>query len=335
MTTPLVSIVIVNHNGFAITKKCLTSIYRSEQTANIKPQVSDISFEVIVVDNASIDNSIAKLKKSFSQKTNFHVVSRKTNDFLTNAYNEGFDHSRGNIVIFMNNDLTFAPDWLKEIVSPFSQKRVGIVGATILSAKEKNKIDNVGGRLNLMGYGSSMLRGKTYKVGQNSKEPFYIPGMFLAVRRSLFIKAGKFDESYKANYEDVDLAWRIRLLGYKVLIAKKAIIYHLGSWTVDKYLKKPQSSYLCRRNRLTTILKNANIMYLFSVLPLYFLLQLIIFLKELILDKDINLAMTTPRAIYYNFANFESILAKRKKIQKLKKISKRKIVKNKLVKNTK
>jgi len=217
----------------------------------------------------------------------------------------------------MNNDLIFTQNWLEEIVNALSQKKVGLVGAVILQTKEKDKIDNLGGCLNFLGYGKSILRGKRYQAGLKNKEPFYIPGMFLAIKRSLFIQAGKFDESYGANYEDVDLAWRIRLLIYKEFVAKKAIIYHLGSWTVDKHLKKSSSSYLCRRNRLTTILKNDRIMHLFFVLPLYLFFQLIIFLKELILNKDIRLALTTPKAICYNFVNLKLILAKRRKAQGL------------------
>jgi len=342
--SPLVSLIIVNFNGFEITKKCIKSIIKNSKTPKFQnskyqtsnkqtiasDQTSNIPYEIIVVDNASTDDSVAKLRKVFPQKSNFRVVSRKTNDFVAAACNDGLKYSQGEIIIFMNNDLIFTRGWLERIVNAFSLKKAGIIGATILSFHKKSRIDNMGGRLNLLGYGVGIMRGETYKSSLKISKPFYIPGMFLAVRRSLFIKAGKFDESYGANYEDVDLAWRIRLLGYKVLVAKKVIIYHLGSWTVDKYLKKSRSSYLCRRNRMTTILKNAGTIHLFFALPLYFFLQLIIFLKEFILNKNIHLALTTPEAIYYNFANLKSILTKRKRIQKFRKVSDWQILKNKL-----
>lgn len=300
MNLPKVSLIIVNYNGFRITKRCVESIFQTTGGGKM---------ETIIVDNNSTDGSAIKLRETFGRKSNLQIIPRKSNDFLAAAYNEGFRHCHGEIVIFMNNDLTFTSGWLREIINSFSEKKVGIVGATILSAREKNKIDNRGGRLNFLGYGMSII---------DEKNPFYIPGMLLAIRRSVFMRVGKFDESYGANYEDVDLAWRVRFLGYKVLVAKRAVVYHLNSWTVNKYLKKPVSSYLCRKNRLATILKNGGKIYLFLALPLYFLLQLVIFLKEFFVDRNVALAFTTPRAIYWNFANLKLILIKRERAQKLK-----------------
>jgi len=312
------SLIIVNFNGFEITKNCLQSIF---QNAN------GLDFEVIVVDNASSDRSAGKLTKLFGEKKNFFVLQRTKNDFLAAAYNDGFKSSRGKILLFMNNDLVVSKNWLSELLRAFEKKGIGMAGVSMLSYKRKNQIDNLGCKLNFLGYGQRIEAGKAFQAKSCLSEVFFVPGSVLAIRRELFEKAGGFDQSYGGNYEDVDLAWRIRLLGYKVLVAESAIVYHLGSWTVKKYLDKINSSFLCRRNRLTTILKNGGTAYLIIVLPIYLLAQTIIFLKEIFVDRNVQLATTTPRAIYYNLANLKSIMTQRKKIQALKKVADWQIIK--------
>lgn len=307
------SLIIVNYNGFEITKNCLDSIFANS---------GEVKFEVIVVDSASSDGSPEKLRELFGKRKNFFLIKRPKNDFLAAAYNDGFKKSRGQIVVFMNNDLIVSKNWLTELLKAFKNKGAGIAGVSLLSYKQKNQIDNLGCGLNFLVYGKRIGAGEIFKPGlPDFLEAFFVPGSVLSIKRQLFEKIEGFDENYGGNYEDVDLSWRTRLLGYKVLVAKKSIVYHLGSWTVKKYLSHADSSYLCRKNRLATILKNAGPAYLILMLPVYFLLQLLIFLKELVLDRNLSLTLTTPKAIYWNLINLSSLAEKRRKIQKARKVS--------------
>ena len=273
---PDISLIIVNYKGFSITKNCVESICRHS---------GNIPYEVIVVDNASSDNSVTELKKMFGNKKGFFIIARRKNDFLTAAYNEGFRHSRGKIVVFMNNDIVVTKGWLINLVNAFSNPQVGIAGVSMLD--KNGKIDNLGCSLDFLCYG--------HRINTKSRKIDFIPASLLAIRRYLFSKAGLFDEFYQGNYEDVDLALRIKKLGYKIVITENSCVYHLGSWTVNKYLGNVKSSYLCRRNRLRTILKHK-----IYILPLYLLLQVLIFIKELAVDRNSKLSFTTPQAVWDN-----------------------------------
>lgn len=306
------SLVVVNFNGYQITKKCVESIFSNS---------AGVNYELIIVDNASTDGSGEKLKKLFSKKRNVSIVETKINNFLADAFNKGFKHSKGKIVIFMCNDLIVTRNWLKNLIKAFENKKVGIAGVALLSYKKKNIVDTLGCDLNLLAYGIRIDSGKIFKQKNQFRESFFVSGSVVAIRRSLFLKTGGFDQDYQGNYEDVDLAWRVRLLGFNVVVAEKAVVYHLGSWTVKRYVGDINSSYLCRKNRLTTILKDTGCFYLLLVLPIYFPLQSFIFLKELLLSRSLPLAMTTPKAIWWNLINLKSTLEKRKKIQKNRKIS--------------
>ncbi|MGI5828261.1 MAG: glycosyltransferase family 2 protein, partial [Patescibacteria group bacterium] len=245
---PKTSLVVVSYNGYEVTKKCLDSIFRNSGDSSL--------YEVILVDNASTDESKSRLITRYANRSNFSCVSLNSNTFLTAAYNAGFMKSRADVLVFMNNDTTMTPQWLDKILSKFESKSVGIVGVSLLSGKSPDYIDSQGCSLNVLGYGFRINSGKKYSQKLEMEEPFFIAGSVLAVRRNLFQKTGMFDEAYDGNYEDVDLAWRIRLLGYSIEVAYDAIVYHYGSWSVAKFFDAHHSSYLCRKNRLMTLLKN-------------------------------------------------------------------------------
>jgi len=301
-----VSLIIVNYNGFEITKNCLESIFSNR---------GPVKFEVILVDNASTDGSAEKLEKIFVDQKDFRVIRKSKNDFLAPAYNRGFQKSRGGIVIFMNNDLVVTKDWLTELLKAFGDPRVGIAGVSLLSYDQPKQIDHQGCNLNFLGYATRINAGKVFKPKQSIRQVFFVPGAVLAIRRDLFEKVGRFDESYEGYYEDVDLAWRARRLGYKAVTAQSAIVHHRRSWTITKYLSNSRAAFLCRRNRLATLLKNAGGVHLTLMLPIYFLLQLAVFLKELFLDRNLQRARTTPQAIGNNLINLKTTLRKRRKIR--------------------
>ncbi|MCG2686163.1 glycosyltransferase family 2 protein [Candidatus Parcubacteria bacterium] len=313
MKNPIeVSLIIVNYNGFEITRDCLESIFSNR---------GEIEFEVILVDNASTDGSVEKLEKIFAHQQNLRVIKKTENDFLAPAYNRGFQESRGSIIIFMNNDLVVTKNWLPELLKAFGEPQVGIAGVSLLSYDQKDKIDHQGCGLNFLGYATRINAGKVFQPEHSMRKVFFVPGAVLAIRRELFETAGGFDGSYGGYYEDVDLAWQARLLGYKAVVARGAVVYHRRSWTITKYLSNSRAAFLCRRNRLTTILKNAGVMHLALVLPFYLALQLAVFLKELLLDRNPRRALTTPQAIRDNLINFKTIRQKRRETQQSRRVS--------------
>lgn len=294
---PDVSLVIVNYKGYEVTKKCLDSIDKTVLNKN---------YEVIVVDSASGDDSVERLEKAFSKNRNIRYIVRKSNDFLTAAYNTGLLYTRGSIVVFMNNDLVFKKPWLEKLMSLFDDREVGLAGLTVVNANN-NLVENTGGKLNCLGYGININQGNKYSQNNSLLTVDYIPGTLIVGRTELIRFIGGFDEVYGGNYEDVDLSLRLKKLGYRAVTTQDAFVYHLGSWSVIRYLKDTRSAYLCRRNRLLTMLKNYPVGKFLVVLPGYLVFQLIIIVKEIFIDRQLKLALTTPQALLWVFKNYPKL----------------------------
>ena len=290
-----VSLVIINYNGFEVTRDLLRSIFKADK--------GELGLEIVVVDNASEDDSFKKLKQGFGKKAGVKLVRKPKNNFLAEAFNYGFKFSAGKIVVFMSNDLEVNKKWLVELVKGFDDDEVGIVGVALLVFQDKRKVDCLGCNLDWFLYGKRLETGKKFKKRAGVGVVDFVSGSVVGVRRELFIKAGKFDDMYGGNYEDVDLALRIRKLGYKVVVVYKSIVYHRGSWTVDRHVGNVNSSYLCRRNRLATMIKNYPRFKLILVIPVYLCLQLGLLVKELVIDRQVRLAMTGVRAVGWNVSH--------------------------------
>jgi len=303
-----VSLIVINYNGFKITKVMVDSLLRAKK--------GELRVEIVVVDNASEDESYDLLKKEYgnSAKQNkiVKVVKKPSNNFLAEAFNFGFKHSQGKLLVFMCNDLVVDKKWLVELVKGFEDITVGIVGVSLLDFRSKKRVDCLGCSLDVFLYGQRLETGKIFRKRQGFGEVDFVSGSVVGVRRDLFVKAGKFDDKYGGNYEDVDLAMRVKRLGKRVVVAYRSVVYHRGSWTVDREVGRVNSSYLCRRNRLATMIKNYPLWKLCLVLPLYLGLQVILFVKELVINRRVKLAMTGVRAFVWSVANFRYLVSLRR-----------------------
>ena len=304
-----VSLIVINYNGFKITKVMVDSLLK----ARVKNEVRNLIYEVVVVDNASEDESYEKLKKEYVGKKLVKIVKKPSNNFLAEAFNFGYKHSKGKLLVFMCNDLVVHKDWLVELVKGFEDKKVGIVGVSLLDYHKKKRVDCLGCSLDVFLYGTRLESGKIFRKRKGVGVVDFVSGSVVGVRRELYLKAGKFDDKYGGNYEDVDLALRVRKLGYKTVVAYGSVVYHRGSWTVDRHVGNVNSSYLCRRNRLATMIKNYPLVKLCLVLPVYLGLQVGLFFKELLVDQRLKLAMTGMRGFWWNVVNFPYLLSWRKK----------------------
>src|SRR5207249_1502513 len=122
------------------------------------------------------------------------------------------------VIAFLNNDMRVEPTWLRELVRPLvDESDVAATGGKILSWTGE-AIDFVGGSVNFYGHGFQPLHGRPAEdvTGLESR-PFLFPcGGSMAIRRDVFLGSGAFDEDYFAFFEDIDLGWRLWVLGYRV-----------------------------------------------------------------------------------------------------------------------
>jgi GT2 family glycosyltransferase len=150
--------------------------------------------------------------------------------------------------------------------------------------------------------------------------PAYIMGVLTLFRRDILLKLGGFDLSYLFGYEDIDIAWRIYLAGYKIMYVPEAVIYHkAGGSTKDiPEMKRPRSEfyYLAKRNRIISLIKNYNILNMLISLfvtlsEYYFTLWYFIVTQQ----KIYGLALF--RAMLYPFIHLRKIMIKRAYVQTL------------------
>lgn len=213
--SPIVSIIIPIYNHLHITHSCLFSILNNTK---------NIDYEIIIADDASIDET-GNIEDYIE---NGKIIRNKKNlGFLKNC-NHASKFAKGKYILFLNNDTNVQKDWLKNLLEFIEKdKTIGIVGPKFISTD--GKIKEAGGII--WKDGSSSHFGYSLAQGDPEfnyvKEVDYISGACLLVRKRLWETIGGFDERFApVYYEDVDLAFEARNLGYKVVYQPKSVITH-------------------------------------------------------------------------------------------------------------
>lgn len=229
---PLVSIVIPVHNKWRYTYSCLRIL---------KEKIKDISYEIIVVDNASTDETCMMFKKI----CNVNYLRNKKNLAFVGGCNLGAKAAKGKYVVFLNNDTLVTEKWLSSLVDTFkTNKRVGLVGSKLIYPN--NKLQEAGGIVtrnrNIWNYGRlNDPNGYEYNY---LKDVDYCSGASIMVSTSIFRKLNGFDKLYSPCYfEDTDLAFRVRRLGFRTLYQPKSELFHYEGITAGKDVNKGLKKY--------------------------------------------------------------------------------------------
>ncbi len=208
------SIIIPNWNGAPHLPACLASL-----RAQTVPD-----FEIIVADNASIDDSLALLARDFPE---VRVVRLDRNRGFTGACNAGFRTARGDIQILLNNDTEAAPDWLAEVGAAFGRHPVaGLVASKMLLFDRRNILHTAGDIFRTDGTPGN--RGVWQADTGQFVEGYVFSanGGSAAYRQTMLQQIGLLDEDFFFSCEDIDLAWRAQLAGWQAVYAPRAVVYH-------------------------------------------------------------------------------------------------------------
>ena len=233
------SVIIPNYNGSQYVIDCLNSLSQA-----IK-QYPKSKFELIFVDNGSIDNSCQLFNDYFKQNKfsnlTFKIDRLKSNFGFAGAVNRGIKQSQHPWVVLLNNDLTMEPNWFqiisKEIQKNLNSKIITFFG-TVLT-KDGTKFESQGLKYYFNGKCKNISNGKPFsskalKLHSSNSLVWGASASLIVYKKEIIKKIGLFDDDFFAYEEDVDLAFRLNKLGYKTLYIPKAISYHLGGGTSNK-----------------------------------------------------------------------------------------------------
>jgi GT2 family glycosyltransferase len=242
---PRVSVIVVTYNGAHLLPGCLDALLAQSGVGG--------PVEVIVVDNASTDGTLSLLADHYPAVT---VLASPRNTGFAGGVAVGLVHCSAPVAVLVNNDAVVAPGFLTAVLDPFADPGVGAVCAKVLLAGD-GRINSVGAEVTADGFGRD--RGWLEPDDGRYDEPgevFVGSASALALRKQAIDQVGGIDERYFLYYEDIDLTWRLRLSGWSVVTAPRAVVSHVHSATVGK--GSLVHEYYSERNRLLTMVKDGS-----------------------------------------------------------------------------
>jgi len=293
-----VSVVIVTYNSGKYILSCLESVVGSR---NIHLE------EVVVVDNASRDNTVEAIQKVFEKDSRVKIIRLHKNMGFPYACNLGVACVRSRYVVLMNPDTTVDPYCFASLLAATSgDNQTAAVQPKILNPR--GYIDSAGGLMDILG---RSLHIGTFEKDQGQydrpRDIFYACFACAMVRRDVYMMLGGMDSRFFLYNEDLDFCWRCWLAGYRVLYAPKAIAYHVGQHATRKL--PYQAIYFGRRNRLYTVFTNYPLPVGISVSLLLLTFYLVHGLLSVMRDKVE--ARLTFRIAYSFFRDLKYLAEKR------------------------
>jgi len=301
-----VSIIILNWNGEKLLQECLDSVYKN----NLQ------NTEIILVDNASTDNSIGLVKQNFPE---IKIIRNKKNYGYAKGNNIGIKNARGKYIVILNNDVIVEEDWLEKLVNAAdTNDSTGIFGSRQMFYHNRDKVDSIGGFLKKDGP-HNINNSTPWTNPDKNREVFSVAGAAMLLKRKMLQEVGLFDPMYFLYYEDFDLCWRARLLGWKCYYVSSAVIYHHRGASTSRTGKH---MFYGERNRWWTLIKNFSTKSLIKFLPYILYRQILV-----LLDSSFGNMIWTILGLLNGIKHIGEILQKRKKIQNIRKIDDNKILK--------
>jgi GT2 family glycosyltransferase len=254
---PAVAAIVVNLDSGELLERCLQAL-----AAQTHPLT-----RTIVVDNGSTDGSVDGLEERFPE---VEVVRLGENVGFARANNVAVDRAEGcEWVALVNPDAFPEPDWVEQLVGAAAAKpEFTFFASRLVDARRPTTLDGTGDLYHVSGW--AWQRGHGQEVGQPDDPPapdeVFAPCAAAALyRRDAFLEVGGFDESYFCYFEDIDLAFRLRLAGHRCLYVPRAVAHHLGAAVAGR--ESDFAVYHAHRNLVWTYVKDMPRGLLFLYLP--------------------------------------------------------------------
>lgn len=246
-----VSVVILNYNGRKHLEEFLPSVVEHSQGNDV---------EIIIADNHSTDDSINFLTVNYPD---IRQIRMSVNSGYAGGYNEALKQVESEYFILLNSDVEVTKNWVVPIITYLDENTdVAAAMPKIKAYKNKEYFEYAGASGGFIDrYGYPFCRGRIlYNIekdeGQydSTRDIFWASGACFVVRAELFRKAGGFDSDFFAHMEEIDLCWRLKSMGFRVVIVPESVVFHLGGGTLP--INTPRKMFLNYRNSLFLLQKN-------------------------------------------------------------------------------
>ena len=299
-----IAVVILNWNGKDLLNKFLPSIIEYSEGA-----------QIYVADNASTDDSVDFV---IQNHPSVKIIQNQVNGGYAKGYNDALKTLSEDIYVLLNSDVEVTPNWLDPIISKFSKDNsIAAAQPKILDYKNKEYFEYAGaagGYLDKLGY--PFCRGRIFNTlekdnGQynDTREIFWASGACLFVRANAFWEAGALDEDYFAHQEEIDLCWRIKAKGGKIIYDGSSEVFHVGGATLDS--GSPEKTFYNFRNSLFNLLKNKKGIFAFILIFSRISLDTIVVFQFLFAGKPRN-SLAIIKAHFSFYRHIPKFLPKRK-----------------------
>jgi GT2 family glycosyltransferase len=301
------AVVVLNWNGKAWLEKFLPNLVNHSQVAT-----------VFVADNASTDDSVDYVKINFPT---VKIIVNASNGGYAKGYNDVLKQIDAEYFVLINSDIEVTAGWLSPIISLMdSDKQIASCQPKILNYNSKTKFEYAGasgGFIDNLGY--PFCRGRIFDDLEQDKgqyndavEVFWATGACLFVRSTHFWELGGLDEDFFAHQEEIDLCWRLKNKGYKIMVQPKSVVYHVGGGTLNA--SSPFKTHLNFRNNLFMLFKNLPISSLFTTIPMRLVLDGVAALTFLNKEKGLEHVLAIAKAHFSFYFAIPNLIAKRQKI---------------------
>lgn len=297
MKTPQISVIVPAYNSAKTIKRCVNAILASKAP----------EFEVIIVDDASKDNTV-KILGEFSRNKKVRVIVHPVNRGAPATRNDGARAARGKYMVFFDGDIVVEKDTVLRLVEPMMKnKTIGMTQGSAINPQTR-QIENVGHYMTIFGFPYD-LYGPEYQNIQTPQRIFGTKAVY-SYRKEIFKVIGGQDEDYIFHGEDTDLSWRVSLAGYQIYYIPKARALHYH----ESHEKRQISHYMFlegSKNQISNIIKNTPFWILIIMLPLNILTWLVFSLKFL-LTGQFYFCICVLQGLWWSFWNIGRTIHKRR-----------------------
>lgn len=283
---------------------------------SIQENTSIDDYEIIVVNNGPINDSVRTLANDFKKTT---IINNAKNYGFSKACNIGALNASGEFLLFLNNDTIHSKGWIEKLILFLENHSfVGAIQPKIRNIKNKNIFDYAGASGGFLdSYGFPFCRGRIFNSIEKDVKQYDAPvkifwasGAALMTYKNLFEELNGFDEDYFAYMEEIDFCWRLQKKGFEIWVDPSSVIYHHGKMTIKKGSIK--SNFLNHRNSWILFLKNSETFHYGTMIFKRFILDILALVYSMVrLDWSRFLAIIL--SLCFVLFNFPKIMLNRKK----------------------